>query len=82
MTTPCTRMSHRLATPRRYIFETLQKNAEHWNNTVEGLAQSVQKTYTSYDSAFYEECGENAKKDKKQQKHDDKARKKRWKEVL
>jgi hypothetical protein len=37
------------------IYESLHKNsAEHWNNTVEGLAQNVLKLYMDYDMSLFD----------------------------
>jgi len=38
------------------IFNSLQEKCTHWNQTVEGLAQSVQKMYIEFDSSLYEAC--------------------------
>jgi serine/threonine-protein phosphatase 2A regulatory subunit B' len=47
-----------------YVFGPLSKNAQgHWNQTVEGLAQSVLKMYMEMDAALYDKCArENADK--------------------
>jgi len=40
-----------------YVFGPLSKNAQgHWNQTVEGLAQSVLKMYMEMDIALYDKC--------------------------
>merc|ERR1740117_1265241 len=39
------------------IYESLHKNsAEHWNSTVEGLAQNVLKLYMDYDMSLFDRC--------------------------
>ena len=38
------------------IFNSLNDKCTHWNQTVEGLAQSVQKMYIEFDSSLYEAC--------------------------
>lgn len=53
------------------IYESLHKNsAEHWNNTVEGLAQNVLKLYMDYDMSLFDRCSTEFLR-KKQQKEDD-----------
>ena len=40
-----------------YVFGPLSKNAQgHWNQTVEGLAQSVLKMYMEMDATLYDKC--------------------------
>lgn len=39
------------------IYAPLYKNSsEHWNATVEGLAQNVLKMYMEYDLSLYDRC--------------------------
>mmetsp|Transcript_26568 Transcript_26568/g.25432 ORF Transcript_26568/g.25432 Transcript_26568/m.25432 type:complete len:480 (-) Transcript_26568:108-1547(-) len=47
-----------------YVFGPLSKNAQgHWNQTVEGLAQSVLKMYMEMDATLYDKCArENSDK--------------------
>lgn len=47
-----------------HVFGPLSKNAQkHWNQTVEGLAQSVLKMYMEMDIALYDKCArENTEK--------------------
>lgn len=47
-----------------YVFGPLSRHAQgHWNQTVEGLAQSVLKMYMEMDITLYDRCSrENGEK--------------------
>jgi len=49
-----------------HIYEALHSKTTHWNQTVEGLAQSVEKMYIEYDSTLFEnvaaECATSIEK--------------------
>ncbi|GMH98489.1 hypothetical protein TrVE_jg9992 [Triparma verrucosa] len=49
------------------IYDDLLDKCSHWNQTVEGLAQSVQKMYIEFDPSLYESCaaGEKDRGEKK-----------------
>jgi serine/threonine-protein phosphatase 2A regulatory subunit B' len=44
------------------IYVPLQEKCSHWNQTVEGLAQSVQKMYVEFDPMLYDNCSKNCAK--------------------
>lgn len=66
-----------------YVFAPLDKSAKgHWNQAVEGLAQSILKMYMEMDLVLYEKCSrENAENLKKQEVERDDAQA-RWKQII
>ena len=66
-----------------YVFGPLSKNAQgHWNQTVEGLAQSVLKMYMEMDATLYDKCArENTDKTRSKEAERDAAAVK-WQQMI
>lgn len=64
-----------------YIYEALHSKTTHWNQTVEGLAQSVEKMYTEVDSTLFETIADECSKRKEEKESNEARMLKSWAEI-
>mmetsp|Transcript_10018 Transcript_10018/g.8969 ORF Transcript_10018/g.8969 Transcript_10018/m.8969 type:complete len:523 (+) Transcript_10018:196-1764(+) len=66
-----------------YVYGPLSKNSQgHWNQTVEGLAQSVLKMYMEMDSSLYDKCTREYNEKTKARETEREAANRRWQSLL
>jgi len=66
-----------------YVFGPLSKNAGgHWNQTVEGLAQSVLKMYMEMDASLYDKCARENNEKVRSRETERTVASNKWKAIL